>query len=152
MLSLTRKTGYGLIAMVHLAELASEDVASAREVAERFNLPVSLLMNVMKRLASAGHVISVRGARGGYRLARPPEQVRVLDVCTALEGPVRLVDCLHEQDTPGASPACDVRPGCPIAEPIRRLNDSLEAFLGEVTLRDLMTAEFPAAAGSAQAP
>lgn len=70
MLALTKKTGYGLIAMAHLAELPEGRVCSAREIAALYEIPAALLMNVLKALSSAGYVESFRGARGGYRLAR----------------------------------------------------------------------------------
>ena len=66
MISLTKKTGYGLIALAHLATLPDEKVCSAREIAGRYDMPLSLLMNVLKELASAGYVDSVRGSHGGY--------------------------------------------------------------------------------------
>ena len=64
MLALTKKTGYGLIAMGHLAALARGEVASASAIARQFGVPQALLMNVLKELASAGFVQSVRGAGG----------------------------------------------------------------------------------------
>src|ERR1035437_1275386 len=86
MLSLTKKTGYGLIAMTHLAQLEAHEVASAREIADLFGVPASLLMNVLKELAAAGYVESVRGAKGGYRLARRPEEINLADLVSAMEG------------------------------------------------------------------
>ncbi len=94
MLSLTKKTGYGLIAMAHLAELPEGRVASAREIAELYGIPTALLMNVLKDLAAAGYVESLRGSRGGYRLARRPEGVNLADLVAAIEGPVPQAECV----------------------------------------------------------
>ncbi len=76
MLTLTRKTEYGLIAMCHLARIGRK-VVSARDIAEEHNVPLALLMNVLKKLNRAGLVNSVRGARGGYVLNSEPGQVRI---------------------------------------------------------------------------
>ena len=74
MLALTRKTDYALIALCHLAR-QPERVISARQIARRFSMPLPLLMNVLKTLAAHEVVRSVRGAKGGYQLARRPEDL-----------------------------------------------------------------------------
>ncbi|NQU76949.1 MAG: Rrf2 family transcriptional regulator, partial [Planctomycetes bacterium] len=74
MLSLTRKTDYALLALTHLAAEPAA-VISAREMAEQYCLSQPLLMNVLKQLSASGLVSSVRGARGGYTLAKSAEQI-----------------------------------------------------------------------------
>ena len=72
MIVLTRKTDYALVAMAHLAHHPGEEgISSARDIADRYHVPLPVLMNILKTLNREGLVISVRGARGGYRLARP---------------------------------------------------------------------------------
>jgi len=136
MLSLTKKTGYGLIAMTHLAGLAPEELASAREIAERFGVPTALLMNVLKELAAAGYVRSVRGAKGGYRLARQPEQISLGALITALEGPVRLAECLRGGEEGGGA-VCELVDRCPIADPVHRVQRKFKDFLETMTLADI---------------
>ncbi|HAU38285.1 MAG TPA: hypothetical protein DCX07_11305, partial [Phycisphaerales bacterium] len=115
MLSLTKKTGYGLIAMTYLARVEGDAPASAREIAERFGVPASLLGNVLKELSGAGLVESVRGARGGYRLARPPESINLADLVEVLEGPIRLAECVAEQGGLPDDAVCSLMDRCPIA-------------------------------------
>jgi Rrf2 family protein len=144
MLALTKKTGYGLIAMTHLAN-AKVGLCSAREIAELYGVPASLLMNVLKELAAAGYVESVRGARGGYRLARSPESVSVADVVSALEGPVRMAECqtaAHGQDD---ECTCQVMASCPIADPVHRVQRRLHDFLKKVTLAEIARPDVAAA-------
>lgn len=136
MLALTRKTGYGLIAMTHLATLDGQR-ASAREIAAQYGVSQSLLMNVMKRLASAGYVVSVRGAKGGYRLARRPEDVNLSDLITVLEGPIRLARC--QTDQAGESECtCQIMARCPVADPVHRVQRKLNDFLRKVTLAEIV--------------
>lgn len=135
MLALTKKTSYGLIAMTHLASLGDDEKASAREIAEKFSVPHALLMNVMKELASAGYVESVRGAHGGYRLARRPEDITLADLVVALEGPIRASACLNET-LASDEMTCDVD-RCPIANPIHRVHRKLRDFLKTLTLADI---------------
>ncbi len=136
MLSLTKKTGYGLIAMTHLARLPAEQVVSAREIADQFGVPLSLLMNVLKELASAGYVESVRGAKGGYRLARRPEDINLADLVTALEGPIRLSACVTDE---AGHHECtlQVMSRCPVADPVHRVQRKLNDFLKKLTLAEV---------------
>ncbi len=138
MLSLTKKTGYALIAMVHLARLADDRLASAREIAEKSAIPTALLMNVLKTLAAEGYVESHRGAHGGYRLARPPEEINLADVVTALEGPIRLAECLSGQADDEAECGCQIMAHCPIVDPVHRVQRKLSDFLKTVTLAEIV--------------
>jgi len=145
MLALTKKTGYGLIAMTHLAKLRAGQVASAREVADRYNIPVSLLMNVLKELAAAGYVESLRGPHGGYRLAADPERITLADLIIALEGPIRLAECITDEHGVSNDRPCRLLDSCPIADPVHRVHRRLSDFLRTVTLAEIVA---PAEAGT----
>lgn len=138
MLALTKKTGYGLIAMTHLSHLAAGEVASAREIAERFGVPMSLLMNVMKELAAAGYVESVRGAHGGYRLAGSLNRVSLADLITAVEGPIRLAECISGAVAGGEDGICSLMDSCPISDPVHRVQRKLSDFLKKVSLAEIV--------------
>ena len=140
MLALTKKAGYGLIAMTHLAHLEG-GLASAREISQTFGVSTSLLMNVLKKLSAGGYVESVRGARGGYRLACGPGEINLADVITTLEGPIRLAECLLDEEKAGDSAICDVMDRCPIADPVHRVQRKISDFLKNMTLADLMEPE-----------
>ena len=138
MLALTKKAGYGLIAMTHLAKVGPEQVISAREIAEQFGVPVSLLMNVLKDLSGAGYVESVRGARGGYRIARRPKDINLADLIAAVEGPVRLAECVVNEVGDSEECSCQVMARCPIADPIHRVHRRLNDFFKKVTLAEIV--------------
>jgi Rrf2 family transcriptional regulator, cysteine metabolism repressor len=95
------KAEYGVRLMIELGRRAegsdpetAEPVALAA-VAEAEMLPLSYLEHLVAKLRQAGLVTSVRGAHGGYRLARPPSEVAMLDVVEALEGPIAPMECFH---------------------------------------------------------
>lgn len=135
MLTLTKKVDYSVIALCHLA-LHRDRVATAREIAQRYNLPLPLLMNVLKALAGCGIVRSSRGAKGGYELAKPADQVTLCGLVEAVEGPIRFAQCAGDHEEPAA--VCNmVQCGCPIASPIRRLHEKLKSFLEDITLADI---------------
>jgi len=135
MLTLTKKAGYGLIALSYLAS-RPERVLSARRIAGQFGVPRALLMNVMKQLAAAGYVESVRGARGGYRLARRPDQISIADAVATLEGPPRLGECLLG-DGRRSDCACRVADKCPIADPVHQVQERIQGVLKSVTLEQI---------------
>jgi len=94
------KAEYGVRLMVELGRQggAGEDAVpvSLGAVAEAEILPLSYLEHLVAKLRDAGLVSSVRGAHGGYRLARPAEEIAMLDVVQALEGPIAPMECFHE--------------------------------------------------------
>jgi Rrf2 family protein len=136
MLALNKKTGYALIALAHLASMDHDELASARQIADRYGVPASLLMNVLKELAAAGLVESRRGATGGYRLAVEPEQVTVADIVEIVEGPVPDIDCRGDAPRSLSIP-CPVLSQCPIADPVHRVHRRIHDFLHTVTLAEL---------------
>lgn len=139
MLALTKKTGYALVAMTHLARLDRDGVASAREIAALFGVPAALLMNVLKQLAAAGYVESTRGAHGGYRLAMGLEQISLAQLVEALEGPVRAAECISD---PSRKDECtfQMMARCPINDPVHRVQRKINDLLNKVTLAELLDA------------
>jgi Rrf2 family protein len=139
MLTLTRKTEYGLIAICHLAQVGRK-VVSARDIAELHAVPLPLLMNVLKRLNRVGYISSVRGAHGGYALAADPERLTLADVIDAVEGPVHLVRCVN---TSGQGRKCDRSSQCFIRNSVAKVHVGLRKFLGAVTIADLALRDPP---------
>jgi Rrf2 family protein len=141
MLALTRKTEYALIALGHLARGARK-VCSAREIADRYHMPLPVLVNILKALAHDGIVESVRGARGGYRLALDAVDISLKRMITALEGPVHLVPCTAAGPEQTIDSLCDIAHWCPVISPVRKVHELLAEFLERVTLAEIAE-DFP---------
>lgn len=140
MLAFTRKTDYALIALTHLAQ-HSDECNSAREIASRYGVPLPLLMNILKVLTQQGLAQSVRGPRGGYRLAVPPDRISLNDIIGAVEGPVQLVQCVewYQNKARGKlKTGCDLMAACPVRPTIHRVHARLVEFLATVTLADVV--------------
>jgi len=135
MLTLTRKTEYALIAVCHLAHAGANKVISARDIAEAHGVPLPLLMNVLKKLNRTGHVQSVRGARGGYKLQTPPDELSLDKLIEAIEGPVHLVRCANP-DKSGRQ--CTLTGPCPISGSVRKVHDKLREFLSQIRISDFV--------------
>lgn len=138
MLSLSRKVDYALIALAHLAERRGR-AASAREIAEAYDLPLALLMNIMKELQQLEVVRSLRGTKGGYLLAIDPAAMTLYDLIVGLEGPVQTTDCVPSTDATEPD-GCNCRASlrCPVQAPLRALHERLVGFLRQVRLADIV--------------
>ncbi|MFQ5424833.1 MAG: RrF2 family transcriptional regulator [Phycisphaerae bacterium] len=134
MFALTKKTDYAIIALSHMAQ-SPDRVCNAREIAERFHVPPAVLTNVLKTLTQKELARSVRGAKGGYRLALPAERITLEAIIQAVEGPVRFVQCASDPAT-GEAP-CDLTDVCPVTRPVQKVHARLTAFLNAVTLADI---------------
>jgi Rrf2 family protein len=128
MLMLSKKVEYGLIAVLHMADLAPGTVITAKDISEQFNIPGELLGKVLQALVRGGLVASVQGAHGGYRLARSLDGVQLGDVIEALEGPVFLTKC---QEDPAQ---CGQFHTCTIKEPVHLLQEQLQQFIHGISL------------------
>jgi Rrf2 family protein len=84
----TRAITYTVHALVFMASRAGNPTLASHEVAEVAGLPERFLLKVLKRLVTAGILQSVRGPGGGFRLARAPRRISLLEVVEAVEGPV----------------------------------------------------------------
>jgi len=132
MIRLSRITDYGIVLMTHLAQAPGE-TQNAREASEATGLPQPVVSKILKTLARGELVESQRGAKGGFRLARPASQISVPQMIAALEGPIALTDCtLHEG-------ACVQEPSCHVREPWQRINQVVETALEQISLADLAT-------------
>lgn len=134
MLQLTKRTEYGLIALVHMADREGR-VVSVREIGEHYPVPRRLLAEVLKDLSHAGIVESQRGASGGYALARSPESITLAEIVTALEGEPAITNCeTHEIQH---HDACDIAPLCRIRSPLHRIREGIWGLMERTTLRSL---------------
>jgi Rrf2 family transcriptional regulator, iron-sulfur cluster assembly transcription factor len=136
----TTWTEYSLIISLHLARRGRSNPApvAARELADAERLPPDYVEQILLRLRRAGLVESVRGARGGYLLARPPAEITVRDVMQASEHQTFEVNC----DThPVDSDRCASDASCSIRPMWFALQSRIDVFLSGITLADLLREE-----------
>ncbi len=128
MLKLTKKADYALMAMKHLAEHASSTSRSAKDVADAFGIPPEALAKILQRLAKAGLLHSQHGINGGYVLARPAHTISAFEVIQAIDGPLFITSCVTQRGE------CDQTDRCNIREPLRKVNESIEAVLRRIKI------------------
>ena len=137
MLKLTKKSDYGLIAMKHLAENGRRVACSAKDVADRYNLPQEALAKILQRLAKARLVLPQRGTNGGYTLARAAHSISAFEVIQAIEGPLFLTSCVTVRG------ACDQSGHCTIRGPLERVSRTLEEVLSRITISEMAREDKP---------
>jgi Rrf2 family protein len=135
MLQLTKRTEYGLIALVAMVGRRGEYV-SAREISEHYNVPRRLLAEVLKDLSRSALVESQRGAAGGYALARSADDITVGEVVKALEGVPSLSSC--ESLEPFRRGECELEAHCPIRSPLQVIREGIWGLMEKTTLRSLV--------------
>src|SRR5713226_5003080 len=128
MLKLTKKADYGLMAMKHLAEHAEQGACSAKDVADAYGIPPEALAKILQRLAKAGLLHSQHGTNGGYTLARAAHTISAFEVIRAIDGPLFITSCVTVRGE------CDQSDRCNIREPLRKVNDSIEAVLKRIKI------------------
>ena len=92
-MKLSTKGRYGLRALIDLALYSDQEAVSIQSISTRQHISDSYLEQLMRKLKKEGLVCSMRGAQGGYRLARPAKEISVGDVLRALEGSIEAVSC-----------------------------------------------------------
>jgi Rrf2 family cysteine metabolism transcriptional repressor len=133
---LTAKSEYGVLALIDLACHAGEGPVSAREVSERRGIPGKFLEQLFVSLRRAGIVTAIRGARGGFVLARDPVDVTVLDIVEALDGPLGSPVC--DADSDGG---CTRGSSCAASSVWGRATEALRSVFATTTLADLAQAQ-----------
>jgi Rrf2 family protein len=127
-LKLTKKADYALMAMKHLAENAELGSHSAKDVADAFGIPPEALAKILQRLAKAGLLHSQHGIKGGYTLARAAHTISAFEVIQAIDGPLFITSCVTVRGE------CDQTDRCNIREPLRKVNESIEAVLRRIKI------------------
>ncbi|HSV26683.1 MAG TPA: Rrf2 family transcriptional regulator [Sedimentisphaerales bacterium] len=131
-MKISTRTRYGLRAMFGLALAYGEGPLQIRAIAEREDISNKYLEQLVAVLKSAGLIRSTRGPKGGYVLVNPPAKVRLLEVFTALEGPIEPVECLeHESYCPRCA-------NCVTRQVWADIQRSVTKVLQETTLQDLV--------------
>ena len=131
MIRLSRLADYGVVLACQMA-VKADGCHNAFDLAAATGLPAPTVSKLLAALARAGVLVSQRGAKGGYRLARAPEAITAADIVSAVDGPIALTVCIEH----GAG-ACDVESLCPTRSGWRRINDAVRDAMKSVSLAEL---------------
>ena len=133
-MKISTKGRYGLRILVDLATHDAEKPRLIRDIAESQGISEKYISRLVIDLRKAKMIRSIRGVNGGFHLAKSPEDITLLDVLEAMEGPLSIVDCVH---TPKK---CDKNMNCAAREIWAGLNEGIRDLMRGVTLADVLTA------------
>ncbi|HEX5031306.1 MAG TPA: SUF system Fe-S cluster assembly regulator [Candidatus Eisenbacteria bacterium] len=131
MLRITKQSDYGIVLMTLFAGDGRERVHSTRDLASLAKLPLPTVSKILKALARAGLLQSHRGVKGGYRLARLPEDISVEEIIRALEGPIAITECVDEDGM------CEIEGSCPVRTNWQRINGAVRDALASIRLSEM---------------
>jgi Rrf2 family protein len=130
MIKLSKKVDYGLIALRHIAFEEEDRIVNAKHIAEEYNIPPELLAKILQKLAKQGLITGQNGPKGGYVLAKEPDQMTIGEVIKAIDGPVGLVDC-------SSGHSCAQLDKCTVRSPIERIQMSINQLLDSITIDEM---------------
>jgi Rrf2 family protein len=128
-------TDYAMRILVYLALDGGREPVPASILVETQRIPREFAYKILQKLGRAKIVQSFKGARGGFSLARKPEQISLLDVVEAIQGPLMIRPCLLADD------ACPMHPSCPVSAELMRLQEILESSMQDLTLAKIVSAK-----------
>ena len=133
MLRITKQTDYGIVLMTYFAGDKSRSVHNARDLATAAALPLPTVSKILKGLARADLLKSHRGVKGGYSLAREPDDIAVGEIIRAIEGPIAITECLDD-----SASDCDIQRCCPVRANWQRINEAVRVALHAVPLTEMI--------------
>ncbi len=131
MLRMTKQADYGIVLMTFCASEPGQRF-TAPELAAETHLPAPTVSKILKLLAREGLLASHRGVKGGYSLARSPDQITVAAMISALDGPIAFTECI--EDTPGV---CSQESICQLRTNWQRINRVVRQALEGISLAEL---------------
>jgi Rrf2 family protein len=133
---LRRNTDYALRLAVNLAGHGEGEALSTRVLAEAEDVSYQLACKLMQKLHAAGLVASDMGPKGGFRLGRAPEEISIVEVIEAIQGPLRLNRCV-------LAGACPRQHNCTVRAKISELQERMDEYLRNVSLAELVQSRRP---------
>lgn len=132
---LTKGTDYGVRSVIYMAKQPPRTVSLVADIARHEGIPESYLAKILQDLTKEGILRSHRGAKGGFSLARPPEEITLREVIEAIEGTIALARCLNPWET------CERQATCAVYPLLLQAQENLLALLGSRTLADIASTE-----------
>jgi Rrf2 family transcriptional regulator, cysteine metabolism repressor len=132
-MKLSRKGEYALRAMIVLGQEYGGSPVQIREIAERESIPKKFLEQILLELKRSGLLESIRGAGGGYRLIKPPDEITLAKVIRIIDGPLAPLSCVSQV----AHVKCPEQEGCGLYKVMKDVRDAIADVLENVTVAEI---------------
>ena len=128
MFRLNKKVEYALIALMEMSTMESGGPVTAKMLVEKTGLPGALMGKILQSLNRKGIISSIQGVKGGYRIAKDFESVRLKEIIEAVEGPVAIADCFQNPEN------CVDKSGCELKNPLKIIQNDINRYLMGISL------------------
>ncbi len=132
MIRLGKKVEYALMALIYMSKKNEKELTSARELSDKFDISLELMGKLLQVLAKQNFIASVQGVKGGYYLAKSISNVTMGAVITAVDGPIKLANCMNSDDPEN----CHRMKFCNIREQMKSIQHELTHYFDTITLKD----------------
>lgn len=129
---ISRRTDYAIRLLIHLANDPDATV-SVKEISEAQDIPYPFARNIQRELVDAGFIATTRGASGGTRLLRPPDEITLYDVIKAVEGSTSCATCAQDPKW------CSRMPRCSVHRVWQEIDASVDEALKDKTIASFVT-------------
>lgn len=131
MLRVSKLTDYGSVILSYMASHPNKTMSAAK-LAKGVLLPPATVSKLLKILVKSGLLCSSLGKQGGYKLARPADEISLADIINVLEGPIALTECSVQKGL------CRIEDNCEIRQNWRSVNRIIQQSLAQVSLQDML--------------
>jgi len=132
-MKISTRSRYGIRALLDLASSSDSQPVQLKDIARRQGISLHYLEHIIAPLSGSGMIRSIRGARGGILLVKPPLEIKISEVVRLLEGSIALVECVND---PESCPRCNA---CAVRELWVEMKTAMDSVLEGTTLQDLVT-------------
>ena len=135
MFKINKKVEYALMALRHMHEKKAGELASVKEICERYGSPFDVTSRSMQKMTSGGLLKSEKGAHGGYSISTDLTEVNFLEFMEMVVEPVTLVNCVSSETS------CALAGSCNVITPMINLNEKMRSFFSTISLQELVDSE-----------
>ncbi|HUU50798.1 MAG TPA: Rrf2 family transcriptional regulator [Nitrospinota bacterium] len=129
-MKLKRKGEYGILGVTYIAQ-QEKDIVYTREVAESWELPESFLAKIFQRLSKNGILNSYKGVRGGFSLAKSPEEITLKEILDIVQGPTTIGWCEVDNEK------CNRFKNCSLSKVLDKVRDNMKNIFENTTIADI---------------
>ena len=131
MFKINKKIEYAMLALLEIENLPEGDSINVKTLVEKAGLPKALIGKILQSLNREGILESTQGVKGGYRLNRDFEHIKLKDLIEAVDGPIAIVDCFQLNNN------CENSASCELKTPFSKIQDQMVRFFMEITMAEI---------------
>jgi Rrf2 family protein len=135
MLKLSKKSEYALMAVRYLAINSNGNYSTARDISQFYDIPYELVAKVLQQLVKKNIISSYQGVRGGYSLAKTPDQISLMEIISAIEENYQITNCMNENSSQNDCSHLDC---CMIRDPLIKVQKEIDKVFQNMKVNQLL--------------